>query len=127
MFRRIELIEDVREYYKKHPERLARLAYQSGRQIKDFKHGLCGLSMNEDSLKIIDAWCDIPLPKSSRHLNKNCRFYFTEKGWEKFGSKTIHACKEAKQRFHIITIKEKSVDVFYKDKYQVAVRARKKI
>lgn len=107
MFRRIELIEDA-----VHPS-------------KDFKHGLCGLSLNPNGLLITDAWIDIPqVPK---HLNKNCRFYFTEAGWKKFGSKTVEACKKAKQRFHIITIKEKSVDIFYIDKHQVAVRPKKKI
>ena len=107
MYRRIELIENA-----KFPS-------------KDFKHGLCGVSLHPEADKVINAWADIPLPKSSKHLNKNCRFFFTEAGWKKYGSATLDACKKVRYQFRIITIKEKSVDVFYEDRYQVAVRPRK--
>lgn len=103
MFRRIELIE--------------------GKNGKGFKHGLCGMSLHEGALDVFDAWADIP--KAPKHLNKNCRFYFTEDGWKKFGHNTVETCRKVDYRFRVITIKEKSVDIFYQDKYQVAVRPRK--
>jgi len=61
MFRRIELIEKRDKPFE-------------GRL--EFKHGLVGVSYHKGALEVIDAWVDIPLPKSSRHLNKNCKFYF---------------------------------------------------
>lgn len=113
MFRRIELIETGKRW--------------NGTR-HDFKHGLCGISYHPDPNDyVFKAWAGIPLPKSSRHLNKNCRFFFTEAGWKKYGSETLDACKRVNYNFRIKTIKEKSVDVFYKDKYQVAVRPRKGI
>lgn len=108
MFRRIELILEGK---------YSRL-YTPG-YMQDIKHGLMGCAPEE----VIDAWINIP--KSPKHLHKNCRFYFTELGWDKFGSPTVSACKKVNQRFRILTIKEKSVDIFYRDEYQVAVRPRK--
>jgi len=55
MYRRIELIEHTKL------------------PAKEFKHGLCGVSIHPEAMKVIDAWADIPLPKSSRHLQKNCK------------------------------------------------------
>ena len=97
--------------------------------LKDHEHegnwsGIYGL-MGFSNIDVINAWIDIP--QAPKHLNKNCRFYWTEKGWKKFGSNVIGACKRTKTRFRIITIKEKSVDVFYKDENQVAIRQRKRI
>jgi hypothetical protein len=110
MFRRIELISEYG---------LNRITKEFGKDTY-FKHGLVGAS----PLEVIEAWINIP--KAPKHLHKNCRFFFTELGWKLFGSKTVEACKKVGQRFRIITIKEKSVDPFYKDKWQVAVRPRKK-
>jgi len=84
-----------------------------------FKHGLMGIA----PLDVIEAWID--LPQAPKHLNKNCRFYWTEYGWKLYGSKTVGACKKAGQKFRILTVKECSVDLFYKDKWQVAIRPRK--
>jgi len=80
--------------------------------------------MGLSPIEIIEAWIDIP--KAPKHLHKNCRFFFTEKGWKCFGSNVINACKKTKILFKIIKVKEKSVDIFYKDEWQVAIRHRKK-
>lgn len=85
-----------------------------------YKHGLMGLA----PLEVVDAWID--LPQAPKRLYKNCRFYWTEYGWKLYGSKTVEACKRAGQGFRILTIKECSVDPFYKDRYQVAIRPRKR-
>jgi hypothetical protein len=103
MFRRIEFLQD-------HPHE------QNWR-------GIYGI-MGGGNLEVINAW--IHIPKAPKNLNKNCRFFWTEQGWKNFGSNVINACKKTKTRFRIITIKEKSVDVFYRDENQVAVRVRKK-
>ena len=59
------------------------------------------------------------------NLYKNCYFYFTERGWEKIGRKIVQAAGQSGQDYRVIRIKENSVDVFWRDEYQVAVRARK--
>jgi len=75
-------------------------------------------------IDVIEAWIDIP--KAPKYLNKNCKFFWTEVGWNKYGRKVIIECKKHNVRFRIINIKEKSCDIFYKDKDQVAVRNRTK-
>ena len=100
MFRRIELIHHFR--------------------CLSIKDGLCGISEEE----VADAWAD-DLPSPTKRLNKNCRFYFTEQGWEQIGRKVIDACIRSGQEYRVISVKEKSVDVFYRDELQVAVRHRK--
>ena len=57
MFRRIELIEHIE--------------YQHPKEVLDYKHGLCGIGGTD---AVADAWLAIKAPK---HLQKNCRFYFT--------------------------------------------------
>jgi hypothetical protein len=106
MFRRIELINEFKS--------------NSENNFAAFKHGLCGVSAGE----VADAWTMLNSPK--KLVRKNCRFFFTEKGWDKYGRKTVEACLKSDQKFRIVTVKEKSVDVIYKDELQVAVRFRKK-
>jgi hypothetical protein len=72
----------------------------------------------------MDVWSDLPNPKKS--IRRNCRFYFTEVGWRKYGRSTITVCQQTNQEYRVLRIKEKSVDVVYRDEYQVAVRAKKK-
>jgi hypothetical protein len=112
MFRRIELIN--------HWSPQPRSPLPSLRSWGFFKHGLCGVTMFAD---VVDPWVDMKAPKN---LNKNCRFFFTEKGWDKYGRQTVKACLRTGQKFRIIKVKEKSVDPVYRDEYQVAVRPRKK-
>ena len=70
------------------------------------------------------ALAELPVPRES--FRKNCKFYFTELGWDKFGRRMIHGLLQSKCQFMVITIKENAMEVMYKDKYQVAVRPRKK-
>lgn len=63
--------------------------------------------------------------KAPKNLHKNVRFYFTELGWDMYGRKLL--CLAVQDHFEtkVKAIKEKSVDVFYRDTWQVAVRPRK--
>ena len=113
MFRRIEFIEQT--------NKKTRLPWDKG--DRSWKHGLMGVWMNGECCDMaMDAISALDAP----NVMRNCRFYFTEKGWDEMGRKIVHACKKTGQRFRIITIKEKSVDVVARDKFQVAVRPRKK-
>ena len=86
---------------------------------RDWKQGLMGLTRHE---AVARAWIQIPAP---RRLTKNTRFYFTEEGWRRYGRKTVAACLTVGQRYRVIRIKEKSVDIVYRDDVQVAVRPQK--
>lgn len=101
MFRRIELITKIGKM--------------------EFKQGLCGFC--EEA--VADAWAD-DMPGPKKKLHKNCRFFFTELGWDEFGRNIVAACISSGQRYRVISVKERSVDVMYGDKYQVAVRPLKR-
>jgi hypothetical protein len=108
MYRRIELIshipvEDVE------------------RKMLDVKGGICFIPVKEG---VFEVWMDMPAPK--KYIGKNCRFYFTEKGWDLYGRAIIKACQKVEQEYRVIRIKENSVEVFYKDDIQVMVRPRRK-
>ncbi len=125
MFRRIELIEHMSR--REQIRFLRRLAGVSNIPVqildqitsRDWKHGLMGLTRHGT---VIRAWVEMPSP---RRLFKNTKFYFTEEGWRRYGRKTVAACLTVGQRYRVIRIKEKSVDVVYRDDVQVAVRPRK--
>lgn len=87
----------------------------------NWKHGLTGIGGNGE---VADAWIDMKGPR--RRLFKNCRFYFTDEGWRRYGRPTVAACLRTGQRFRVIAIKEKSMDVVYRDEIQVAVRPKRK-
>lgn len=117
MFRRIELIEErpiTEEVIRKYKE------FNENPEYWAFKKGLMGLS----PVSIADAWGWMNVPK--KRLRKNCRFYFTEKGWDLIGRSVIKACLKEKQKYRVIAIKENSIDIFYKDDVQVAVRTKLK-
>lgn len=63
--------------------------------------------------------------KAPKNLHKNARFYFTEMGWSMYGRKLLRLAMQDRIEVKIKTVKEKSVDVFYRDTWQVAVRPRK--
>lgn len=122
MFRRIELIHQLtpREY-----RAFLKALGQSGNAgqllpARSWKSGLMGISY----AGVAEAWADISAPR--RALYKNCRFYFTEEGWKCYGRPTVAACQQTGQQYRVIRIKERSVEVMYRDECQVAVRARKK-
>lgn len=101
MFRRIELITKI------------------GRA--EFKMGL----MTICNAEVAGAWID-DLPGPKKRLYKNCKFFFTERGWNEIGRNVVAACLSSGQRYRVISVKERSVDVIYGDKYQVAVRPLKR-
>jgi hypothetical protein len=122
MFRRIEFIKGLsldghREWIEALAERGASF---DGDAVRFWKTGI--MSPNPDA--VIEAWSSMNAPR--RTLAKNCRFYFTETGWKRFGRPTITACQQTGTPYRVIAIKEKSVDIFYRDEIQVAVRAKKK-
>jgi hypothetical protein len=127
MFRRIELIERInltrRTAWLRDFAVVVGLPTKAVDQITsiNWKHGLTGIGGNGE---VFDAWGDMRGPR--RRIFKNCRFYFTEKGWRRYGRPTVAACLRTGQRFRVIAIKERSVDVVYRDEIQVAVRPKKK-
>ena len=122
MFRRIELINGMSagDY-----DNLIRTLERNGESIdKDltryWKTGLMGFG-NE---VVTEAWVQMPSPK--RSIARNCRFYFTEAGWRRYGRPTIIACQQSNHEYRVLRIKQKSVNVIYRDEYQVAVRPKRK-
>ena len=84
------------------------------------KSGLMACSPFE----VIRAWNRLNAPRGQ--LNKNYRFYFSEEGWRRYGRPTVAACQKTGQQYRVIRVKERSMDVMYRDECQVAVRPRKK-
>ncbi len=123
MFRRIEFIKELSaENHRKLIHTVAqRGATFDGDRTRFWKTGIMGANMDH----VVDAWIDMNGPR--RAVNKNCRYYFTEAGWKRYGRRTVAACQQVGQSYRVIAIKEKSVDVFYRDEIQVAVRPLKKI
>lgn len=91
------------------------------RNVLDIKGGLCFIPVKEG---VAEVWMNMPAP--NKPVRKNCRFYFTEKGWDVYGRKIINACQKVGQEYRVKRIKENSVDVFYKDEIQVVVRPLRK-
>ena len=122
MFRRIELINGMSaDNYDNMIQALQRNGETIDKDLTRYwKTGLMGFG-NE---AVTEAWVQMPSPKPS--IYRNCRFYFTEEGWRRYGRSTITACQQTNQAYRVLCIKEKSVDVVYRDAYQVAVRPKKK-
>lgn len=77
-------------------------------------------------LEVIDAWIFKLCGPRARCFRANARFYFTERGWQEVGSKVMEACKKTGQRFRILTVKERSVNVVWKDPLEVAAQPIKR-
>lgn len=122
MFRRIELISEMGATEHRN---MIDAMLQSGEPIFDrelmrfWKFGLMSYS-NET---INNAWVKLNNPR--RDIFKNCRFFFTEAGWRRYGRPTVAAYQQTGQLYRVLSIKEKSVDVVYRDEFQVAVRPKK--
>jgi len=124
MFRRIELIEarSVERWQKL----LARMAEVEPRDLppRYWKHGLCGVGGNT---QVHAAWIDMVVPrKRQRHTQKNCRYFFTEAGWNRHGRAVVAACLATGQPYRVLAVEEHEVDVLYHDALQVAVRPKRK-
>jgi hypothetical protein len=59
--------------------------------------------------------------------HKGIRFYFTEAGWKQAGRLILQTIKREGWEHRVRSIKEKSVDVVYSDKLQVAIRPRRRV
>lgn len=88
--------------------------------LRFWKSGLMGYG-NET---VMEAWDKLNSPR--RDIFKNCRFFFTEAGWRRYGRPAVTACQQTGQLYRVLSIKEKSVEVVYRDELQVAVRPKKK-
>ncbi len=103
MFRRIELIDTG--HYLSVP--------YNGTSSKVGAGSLLGAYFTEMNLK------------APKNLHKNVRFYFTEIGWDMYGRKLLRLAMQDGFETKIKSVKEWSVDIFYRDTWQVAVRPRK--
>ena len=108
MYRRIELIAH-------------QPVDEADRKIEHIKGGIM---TTPSEMEVIEAWIDMPGPRKS--IPKNGRFYFTEKGWDKYGRAVIKACQKTGQEYRVIRIKENAVEVLYKDDIQVMARPLRK-
>jgi len=126
MFRRIELFHELEAVaYERLLEAVQRQTGASATEVRRetprfWKSGL--LSSQSDA--VIEAWVSMPSPR--RAIGRNCRFYFTEEGWRRYGRATVAACRQTGQVYRVLAIKEKSVDVLYRDEFQAAVRPKRK-
>lgn len=103
MFRRIEFIDE-------------------DPPLAPLKRGLMGAA----SERVLDAWFDhLKGPPCRGRLPRNCRFYFTEEGWREVGSRVREAAMRDHLAFRVLRVKEASVEVMWRDRYEVAVRPRK--
>lgn len=83
--------------------------------------GLCFRAQHEE---IAYAWCEIKCPR--KRIKKNVRFYFTEKGWNLYGRKTVAACIKTKTPYRVLAIEEHEASVYYRDDVQVCVHPRRR-
>lgn len=110
MFRRIEMIGEYKADGKEN--------------FYAYKYGL----MAGGDKEVIDAWI-YQLRGPSRSIPSNAKFYFTEKGWKEVGRNVVKACQRVGQEYRIIKVKEKSVNVVWRDKhteYEVACQPKRK-
>jgi hypothetical protein len=124
MFRRIELIHELGT--DEYNAVIRATAHYTG-VSEDEAHALVARFrktgvMGVGNDVVFAAWGDLPMPR--RAINKNCRFYFTEVGWRRYGRATIRACQQTGQRYRVLRVKEHTVAVIYRDALQVAVRPR---
>ena len=106
MFRRIEVIHE----------------YQWKGATEWYKTGLCGGMFHT---MVGESWLD-KLKGPSLPLHKNCKFWFTEDGWNEVGRDVVAALQATKTEYRVLKIKERSVDIFYKDRLEVATRPKRR-
>ena len=86
-------------------------------------HSKGGLTALAHSQEAMDAWW---YTLRGVGTGKNNRYFFTEKGWREVGRFVVKGLLRGGDRFRVITVKERSVDVMAGDDLEVAVRFRKK-
>jgi hypothetical protein len=79
------------------------------------KNGLMG----PGSLEVMESWAD-KLAAPKHRIPFNARFYFTEKGWDEIGRYVVSAAQRTGQRYRVLAIREKTLNVIFRDEYQVA-------
>lgn len=76
----------------------------------------------------METWID-KLRGPDRPIPRNAKFYFTERGWREIGRKVVAACKKEGQEYRVIRVKERDVNVVWRDHHydtEVATQLRKK-
>lgn len=112
MFRRIELITPTASQVEYDGQVIT---------LPPMKSGLMGFTLHDE---IFDAWAGkIQAPQVT--FPSNARFYFTEKGWDEVGREVVAACQRHGQAYRVLKVKEKHVDVVFRDEFQVAVQPRR--
>jgi hypothetical protein len=106
MYRRIELIQEPLS-----------LVNPDGEVVHwpAVKAGLMGPGL----LEVMEAWAD-KLAAPKHRIPQNARFYFTEKGWDEIGRYVVAAAQRTGQQYRILAIKEKNLNVIFRDEFQVA-------
>jgi hypothetical protein len=104
VFRRIEIIQHIP------PEDYAALIQAVQRDTgepesevrrenpRDWKMGLIGTADSSAA----DAWIHMPNPR--RAIGRNCRFYFTEAGWRRYGRPAVAACQRFGYDYRVIAV-----------------------
>jgi len=88
---------------------------------RNWEHGRFGGAWSEGCLSV----GELNMPKGV--TNKKARFYFTEKGYKKFGKSIIESAIKEKQILQVIKRKNpKKSQIVYEDEYQVAILPEKK-
>lgn len=82
--------------------------------------GLMGITPDE----VVECWWTMKGPQ--KKIRKNVRFYFTEKGWDLYGRKTVKALMRTKTPYRVIAREEHSVSIQYRDAIQVTIFPKKK-
>ena len=126
MFRRIELIGEIPdasflatlEHLRQRPD----ITDEELREWAAARYQKSGLLGSIDDA-LLSAWVGMPNPR--RAINRNCRFFFTELGWRRYGRPSIAVCQRIGQRYRVLSVKERAVEIVYRDEVQVAVRPRK--
>lgn len=117
MFRRIELIRE-------RDDSLIFVLPDGTEEIFDWcKSGICSCYG-----AISRAWAG-KLRGPDRPIPRNAKFYFTERGWREIGRHVVAACKYEEQEYRVIRVKERDVNVVWRDRHydtEVAAQPRKK-
>lgn len=76
---------------------------------------------------VLDILDHFNMPGPTRHIfHPRARFFFTEKGWKKYGKHILASLMKTEARVQVLSVKENSIEVDYKDKWQVAARPKHK-
>jgi len=90
--------------------------------------GMCwcdvGEILRKRGLKEHPAW-GMKAPGKKVFIPTKSRFFFTEQGWKLYGKYILGDIQTCGIKARVLSVKHRSVDVVYKDRWQVAVVKRK--